>query len=236
VLRTLWTVLLVVGLLSFGANAATESLRAISVRGAEHPSAIRVVIGFSGGALQVAKVTAVDPSPADGSAVLRIRGAGVAATARGTNIAGAGVQLAAAGGNLSISFRSDARRFKYLGYRLLRRPERLVVELWKTAPPRVTTTRGEGRCLTLTRWRVRARSATASGTERNLFEHMFVVNVRNEAGRVVGRRGVASSNGRWSTAVSYRVSRAQPGTLEAVDLSEGDGSLVCLAQVRVTLR
>jgi hypothetical protein len=65
---------------------------------------------------------------------------------------------------------------------------------------------------------------------------MFLVQVRDAHGQVVGRRGVAALNGHWTANVAYRVSRRQAGTLEAVDLSEGDASLICLAQVRVTLR
>jgi len=35
--------------------------------------------------------------------------------------------------------------------------------------------------------------------------------------------------------VPYSVTDAQHGTLEAVDFSEKDGSLTCIAQVRVAL-
>jgi hypothetical protein len=65
---------------------------------------------------------------------------------------------------------------------------------------------------------------------------MFLVRLRDARGAIVSSRAVASSRGRWSVRLSYHVARAQPGTLEAVDLSEGDGSLVCLAQVRIALR
>jgi hypothetical protein len=49
--------------------------------------------------------------------------------------------------------------------------------------------------------------------------------------------GVTSSpSGDWSRTFSYVVPARQAGTLEAVDFSAKDGSLVCIAQVRVTLR
>ena len=91
-------------------------------------------------------------------------------------------------------------------------------------------------CLSLSRWATGAGTVSAAGSERNLFEHMFLVQLRNARGAVVGRRSVAAAGGRWSTKVAYHVSHRQAGTLEAVDLSEGDGSLVCLAQVKIILR
>jgi hypothetical protein len=46
---------------------------------------------------------------------------------------------------------------------------------------------------------------------------------------------LAVLGGAWSRSFSYAVDVQQAGTLEAVDLWEKDGSLFCLAQVRVTL-
>jgi hypothetical protein len=228
---------LVVVVPALGAGATTGKVRAIALHGVDKPSVVRVVVTFEG-RLQITDVVAVDHSPfGDGSARVLVRRAGFfPATPPKVHPDGVDVRLASASGGLLIRFGAAAHRFKYLGYRILRRPERLVVELWKSAPPAEPLRTGFGGCLALARWTVGAGTVSASGSERNLFEHMFVVQVRDGSGRVVGKRGVASVGGRWNTKLSYKVAQAQRGTLEAVDFSEGDGSLVCLAQVRVTLR
>jgi hypothetical protein len=136
---------------------------------------------------------------------------------------------------LTLTMRSATHRFKYLEYRLLTRPVRVVIDLWKSMPPVSAQLRAPDGCLSLRHYSVGPGLVSVSGLEHNLFEHMFLVRVRSAAGKVVGARGVAALNGRWSTRVHYRVGRKQAGTLEAVDPSEGDASLVCLAQVRVTL-
>jgi hypothetical protein len=64
---------------------------------------------------------------------------------------------------------------------------------------------------------------------------MFQANVRNRNGRVVGTRPVTATGGHWHRTVQYDVSATHPGTFEVVDLSEQDGSLSCIAQVRVSL-
>ena len=64
---------------------------------------------------------------------------------------------------------------------------------------------------------------------------MFQADVRNAKGRVVGMRPVTASAGHWHRTVRYDVGRSQPGTFEVVDFSEQDGSLSCIAQVRVAL-
>ena len=227
---------LVVLVPALGAGATTGKVRAVALRGVDKPSVVQVVVTFAG-QLQITDIVAVDRSPfGDGSARILVRGASSTAAPPNVHPGGVDVRLARAAGGLVIRFNAAAHRFKYLGYRILRRPERLVLELWKSAPPPESLRRGFGGCLVLGRWAVGAGTVSASGSERNLFEHMFVVQVRDGGGRVVGKRGVASVGGRWNTKLSYKVAQAQRGTLEAVDFSEGDGSLVCLAQVRVTLR
>jgi hypothetical protein len=71
--------------------------------------------------------------------------------------------------------------------------------------------------------------------EADLFEHMFQANVRNRKGRVVGTRPVTATGGHWHRTVAYTVGAARAGTFEVVDFSEQDGSLTCIAQVRVAL-
>jgi hypothetical protein len=64
---------------------------------------------------------------------------------------------------------------------------------------------------------------------------MFQANVRNRKGRVVGTRPVTAAGGHWHRPVRYGVGSSQAGTFEAVDFSEQDGSLSCIAQIRVAL-
>jgi hypothetical protein len=64
---------------------------------------------------------------------------------------------------------------------------------------------------------------------------MFQANVLNRKGRVVGTRPVTAAGGHWHRTVRYGVGSSQAGTLEVVDFSEQDGSLSCIAQVRVAL-
>jgi hypothetical protein len=64
---------------------------------------------------------------------------------------------------------------------------------------------------------------------------MFQMNVRNQKGRVVGTRPVTASAGHWHRTVPFDIGVAQKGTVEVVDLSEQDGSLTCIAQLRATL-
>ena len=135
-----------------------------------------------------------------------------------------------------VHFVAPPRQFKYFGYHFSTNHERLVLDLWRSTPPVFPVRTGTGRCLVLQHWVVSGGTTTVRGSERGLFEHMFLVRIRNLRGAVLATRGVASSEGRWRTHVTYHVTRAQAGTLEAVDTSEGDGSVVCLAEVKVMLR
>ena len=76
---------------------------------------------------------------------------------------------------------------------------------------------------------------TASGRERDLFEHSLILRLRRAGGRIHGQRPATGARRRWSTRFRYPPVRRQTGTLEAVALSAKDGSLDCLAQVRVRL-
>jgi immunoglobulin-like protein involved in spore germination len=139
---------------------------------------------------------------------------------------------------LLVSIAAASGRFKYAGYRVLHSPERLVVDLYKAAPPRAGATAryGPPGCLAFTSVATPPRRVAATGSERDVFEHSFPVRVRSAGGRVLGQRPVAAAAGRWSTSVRYRVARPQTGTLEAVELSAKDGALRCLAQVPARLR
>jgi hypothetical protein len=207
----------------------------VTLKVGDHPGFVRIAVGFreSPGPF---RIFALDPSPfADGTSAVRVQRGGLAPRPPSVEVAGVHVVAAANKNELTLGMRSATHRFKYLEYRVLTHPVRVVIDLWKSKPPVSARLRAPDGCLSLRHYSVGRGVVNVSGRERNLFEHMFLVRVRTAAGRVVGARGVAALNGRWSARVRYRVGRRQAGTLEAVDLSEGDASLVCLAQVRVTL-
>jgi len=234
-----WRVAAAVCVAVISATFASSGLRGaespVTLKVTDHPALVRIVVGFSE-SLGGSRVFAVDPSPfADGRSAVRVQRTGLAPQPPSVDAAGVRINASTTREGLTLRMRSATHRFKYLEYRLLTDPVRVVINLWKSSPPVSARLRASDGCLSLRHYSVGPGVVDVSGLERNLFEHMFLVRVRTAAGRVVGERGVAALNGRWSTRVRYRVSRKRAGTLEAVDLSEGDASLVCLAQARVTL-
>jgi hypothetical protein len=151
---------------------------------------------------------------------------------------GVAVRVLQRSGFIVVTLNARRHRFKYLEHSVLHSPERLVIDLWKARPPRPAAefpVAPQGGCLTIDNFAASPGRVTANGAENDLFEHMFQANVRNQKRRVVGTRPVTATSGHWYRTVPYDVGGAQPGTFEAVDLSEQDGSLVCIAQVRVAL-
>ena len=73
---------------------------------------------------------------------------------------------------------------------------------------------------------------TASGRERDLFEHSLVVRLRRTGGAIHRQKAETAPDRRWTTSFAYPRRRGS-GTLEAVALSAKDGTLDCLVQVRV---
>ena len=128
------------------------------------------------------------------------------------------------------------RRFKYVQVTTLHAPERLAIDLYRSRPPRSAAEIRAGRrgCLALTGVLFGERSFTVRGRERDLFEHSFLVRVRDHSGRSVGRR-IMTAEGAWSARVGYRVKARERGTLEGVAESARDGSLACIVQVGVVL-
>jgi hypothetical protein len=219
-----------------GAGAA---LTATDIRIGNHAPVVRVVVDFTGGNLRQRNVVALDPEPfADGRVQIRVHKRGIRSTASSNRDFGVRARITAGANALTLRLRGADHRFKYVSYQVFASPERLVVDLWKARPPTSSAQilRGRLGCLALDSWRVRAGRATASGTEQDLFEHMFAMTLRKENGAVAKTRGVTATNGSWHRSLGYSVGHRQAGTLEVVDFSEKDGSLVCIAQVRVTLR
>ena len=225
---------LVCGVLAAPASAAP--LTATQIRIADHPGFVRVVVDFSGGTVASNELEATDPDPfPDGFARIRLLHPGVKSAAMPVRDAGVFARIAQSGGRLTIRLSGAARQFKYLSYVIQHGPERVVFDLFKSRPPSdaAEITRGRGGCLTFTGHSVSPTRVRAAGRERNLFEHQFQVVLRRRGGRIQRQHHVAADSGRWHTSFAYPHAGRQTGTLEAVDLSEKDGALVCLVQVRV---
>lgn len=217
---------------------ATVDLTALRIRIGSHPAYVRVVVDLTDGRLAARGVEAVDPSPANGSARVRITATRVRTEAAPRSAYGVSASLVQGSGTISLRLAAPRLRFKLLSYSILHGvEERLVVDLWRAAPPTpaATITRGPGGCLALTSVTASAGRFTVRGTERGLFEHQFALQVRGPNGRVLASRGVTAGGGRWSATIAYPATRVGAGTLEAFDLSEKDGALACIVQRRVTL-
>lgn len=221
------------------AGAAAGHVTAREVRIADHAAFVRVTVRFSGGRLGRTDAEAADPDPSDGLARAVVAHTGIRTTAAAVKRHGVRVRITQSAGRLQIRFAAAGRRFKYLARRQLHGPERLVVDLYKSAPPSAVAERPgtSASCLSIAAHADTGGTIRASGTAHGIFENQFTLAVRNAAGRVVGHRNVAfgGTAPSWTSTVDYTVNANQPGTLEAVDLSARDGALACLAQIRVPL-
>jgi hypothetical protein len=219
-----------------GADARTTTLTAVDLRAGVHPNFVRVVVDLAGGSIIAGEVEATDPNPIDGSARLLVRRPGASTIAAPLSAFGVLARVRSVPEGLAISLWAPIRRFKYLEYFVLDGPERLVIDLWTAAPPPpgAAVLRGRRGCLTLRSFSLAGGQARASGRERFLFEHSFVLIVRNHRGVIVGERPITAT-GAWTGTVRYRPT-GRPGTLEAYAASAKDGSLDCLVQARVRLR
>lgn len=220
------------------APSASAALTATEIRVAETPRTVRVVVEFSGGQVLTGEVVATDPDPfPDGIVVLPLTRAGVTTTAAPVVANGVTASVTQGAGSIAIRLAGAPRRFKYAGYRALRAPQRLVVDLVKIAPPTraAEIRRAPDGCLALRSFAVGPRRVTAAGRERALFEHGLVVRLRGPAGGLIRQRPVAAAAGRWRVRFRYPRRPRRTGTLEAVALSAKDGTLDCLVQVRVRL-
>jgi hypothetical protein len=218
--------------------AASASLTATGARIGAQPGFTRVVVDFSGATLEINEAEATDPLPADGSARIEIRHAGIAA--RAVDLSGHGVRVRIsrpASGRAVIVLKSTPGTFKYVRTTALHGPERLVLDLYRSAPPSAAAEvrSAPNGCLALKSVQRSGRVFLVRGVERDLFEGSFALVVRDARGRVVGQRTI-TARGAWRKGVGYRgVSRAQAGTIEAFASSAKDGSVACLVQRRVSL-
>ena len=231
---------------ALGASVAVDAARAGSALTAEAISirdrgvAVRVVVRLGGATVDEAQVFFASPLRRLrlGSARVRVEQPGTTALVRGKTRSGVSVQLTPRAQALIVRAVGGANRFKYLSYGVRRVPQRLVIDLWKSAAPSVGTVARFGRrsCLTVDVDSSQPGRLIVSGTVRRLFEATFVVRIRRADGRVIKRRIVTRQPGPWTESIGYRVGSAQAGTVEAVAESAKDGSLDCLAQRRVDLQ
>ena len=218
---------------------AGAALTATNIRIGERPAFVRVVVDFTGGRLQDNNTFATDPNPFGGRSVIEVSKPGIDTDAAPEFAHGVLARLVQHADRIVLRLRSDRRRFKYLAYEERRFPTRLVVELWKAKPPSADAefpTAPQRRCLEIETFSVGPGSASAAGEERRLFEHSFVLALRNRRGERVRMVPITAAGGNWSRTFSYSVGVRQPGTLEAVSFSAKDGAVDCIAQVRVTLK
>ena len=227
---------IVVGALPASAAAAPPTATAVSVT--ERPGLVRASIAFTGERFLVGEIVASDPDPfGDGEVRLPLRHTGIRTTAPPVTAEGVTVAIAQQAGRITIRLTGAPRRFKYVHYRTTGDPQRLIVDLYESAPPSPAAEIrvGAGRCLTLRRGAVEGRRLRARGRERRLFEHSLAVRLRGEDGRVKAQRAVQAAGGRWRTRFRIPELPAQTGTLEAVAFSAKDGTLDCLVQKRVAI-
>ena len=236
--RLLFVAVLVLGVAWVLPAAASAGLTATQIRIGNHPAFVRVVVDFTGGTLQRNDVESPDPQPFDGRARVRVTRVGITTGSPAVTQQGVSARIVQRSGSIVLQLSARRHRFKYLEHGVLHSPERLVVDLWKSRPPTAAAefpTAPQGGCLSIDNYDALPGRVRADGSENDLFEHMFQMNVRNQKGRVVGTRPVIASAGHWHRTVPFDIGVAQKGTVEVVDFSEQDGSLTCIAQLPATL-
>jgi hypothetical protein len=236
--RVLLVAVLAIAVASALPAAASAALTATQIRIGNHPAFVRVVVDFTGGTLHRNDVESPDPQPFDGRARVRVTRVGITTGAAAVTQEGVTARIAQRSGSIVLQLSARRHRFKYLEHGVLHSPERLVVDLWRSRLPTAAAefpTAPQGGCLSIENYDALPGRVRADGSENDLFEHMFQMNVRNQKGRVVGTRPVTASAGQWHRTVPFDIGVAQKGTVEVVDFSEQDGSLICIAQLRATL-
>lgn len=182
------------------ASPPAAGLAAVAVRAADHPAYVRVVTEFVGGVLGRSDPTVLDPRVwSDGVTRLEIAHPGIRTGIRAIRVQGVRVELVEGRDRLLARLASAPHRFKYVSYRVLHSPERLVVDLWKSGVPvRGAAIRDDG-CLRITRATGGPDVSLAGRELRWLFEHTVVVRLRGETGRLLAERPLIAGGGPWGT-------------------------------------
>jgi hypothetical protein len=218
--------------------SASAALTASDVRIGSQPAFVRVVVDMTGGVAAFNEVEAIDPRVANGTGRVDIVHAGIVVTPRDRTAQGVRARLSLSSTNrAAVRLTGAPGRFKYVRVSVLHEPERVVIDLYRSAPPSPAAEirTGKDSCLTLASIQRAGHAYRVRGTELDLFEGSFVIRVRNARGRVIGQH-IATARGPWTRTVAYSgVTRRQSGTVEAVAESAKDGSLACIVQRRVTL-
>jgi hypothetical protein len=214
--------------------SAAAAVTATKIRIGSHRGFVRVVVDFTGGSVRGNDVElAAGNIDGTGRARLEISKAGALTTAPTTTVGGVRVVVSKTAAGLRVRVITARHRIKFLGYRALRSPTRLAIDLYRrnSRVPLLV-----GGCV-----KVGSNSMSmpgmvlARGRAGQIFESTFRVQVRRSTGSVAAGRTVTSPPGPWSTVLHHGVTRRQPGLLEAFVLSAKDGALQCLSQRPLTL-
>jgi hypothetical protein len=179
------------------------------------------------------ETNASDPDPANGTVSLEIPATGQA-TLTPAMAGGVTARIVPRGKRSTLLLRTTPGRFFAVSYDLMQKPARLEVRLWSVTPAKGAQY-GPAGCLSLSRIVTSSGRVTVGGREHHVFEHSFVIQLRDAAGRVVGSRPVVARNGHFSVTLK---TTATPGSgwVEAVADSAKDGTLACLARAPLTFR
>src|SRR4051794_14328428 len=147
------------------------------VRIADHAAFVRATVRFNGGTLAPNDAEATDPNPFDGVGRMVVRHAGIGTTAPAAHRFGVRVRVTQGNARLRIRLAGIARRFKYLAYRQLQGPQRLVVDLYKSAPPSAAGERPgtATSCLSIAQHADTRGAVHASGMAHGIFENQFTL-------------------------------------------------------------
>jgi len=218
--------------------SASAALTATKIRIGSHTGFVRVVIDFTGGTITDNNVELASGTiDSTGNARLEIARAGAMTTAATTSASGARVSIVRVSTGLRVRIRATPHRFKFLGYKVMHSPERLVIDLYRRASH---ATLSRGGCLRINNTTTStSRRVVARGTVLvRIFENTFRVRLRRSSGAVVAAKTVttATATGPWSTELRHTVTPRQTGVVEAVAFSAKDGAVQCFYQRPVTLR
>ena len=192
------------------------------------------MVALAGPLKRLAQETnASDPDPANGTVSLEIPATGQATLTPAT-AGGVTARIVPRGSRSTLQLRAPAGRFFAVSYDLQRRPDRLVVRLWSTTPTQAQEY-GPAGCLTLSRIVASPGRVMVGGREKHVFEHSFVVQLRDAAGHVLASRSLVARGGRFSLTLKTGAA-VGGGVVEAFAESAKDGSLACLARRPVTYR